>query len=254
MPQTIFKRYETKYMVTTAQYEILRRVLWSKTTEDQYGDYTITNLYYDTDDFALARASIEKPVYKEKLRLRCYGTASGDATVFLELKKKYKGVVYKRRISLLYDDAMQALCKTEYKKDASEFVSRRGAGQPDASQIEKEIATFLAVHPVSAKAFISYDRVALSGAEDAGLRVTFDRNIRFRREDLRLDRGIWGKEILEPGKVLMEIKTEGAMPLWLCRTLGVNGIFPSSYSKYGTCYTDYILNEANGQRRELIYA
>jgi len=226
MTQTIFERYEKKYMLTHSQYEVLQTFLEGKMTPDVYGQYTICNLYYDTGRFDLARASIEKPVYKEKLRMRCYGIPGDENPVFLELKKKYDGVVYKRRVTLPYADAKRFL--------------RTGVCETDDSQIMDEIRYFMKTYPVEEKAFICYDRVALTGIENPELRVTFDSNIRARLTDLGLDMGTWGTGVLEPGETLMEIKVPGAFPTWLGRALSELQIFPTSFSKYGTCYSRYL--------------
>jgi hypothetical protein len=237
MAQTIFTRYEKKYIPDRAQYEALAECLAGRVKADGYGAYTVSNLYYDTDDFDLIRASIEKPLYKEKLRLRCYGTAEADTPVFLELKKKYKGVVYKRRAKLAY-------------RDAEEMPARGAPPAGDDRQVLREIAYFSLLYPISAKLLLCYDRTALCAADaDAGdLRITFDTNIRFRRDDLRLDGDLRGAPVLAGDRILMEVKTSGAIPLWLCQSLSALGIFPVSFSKYGTCYREFIAKERRESR------
>ncbi|MDR3288618.1 MAG: polyphosphate polymerase domain-containing protein [Peptococcaceae bacterium] len=223
-------------MIDHAQYEALAACLAAKTAPDRYGAYLVSNLYYDTDQFDLIRASLEKPLYKEKLRLRCYGKADKDTPVFLELKKKYQGVVYKRRIKLAYKE--------------TKHIAARGIPQrSDSLQVSREIAYFLTQYPVTEKVFLCYDRLALTGVEDKGLRLTFDTNIRFRQTELGLENAPWGTNILEPGKVLMEIKTPGAIPLWLSRTLSASGIFPVSFSKYGTCYSEFMRQDSGQEPR-----
>ena len=227
MYQTVFQRYEKKYLLSRAQYEALSIRLDRMLTPDQYGPYTAASLYYDTRCFDLARASARKSLYKEKLRLRGYGAADSTAPVFLELKKKFQGVVYKRRACLPYGEVPGFF--------ANRYCRRYGAD----AQVFREISCFLARHPpVSAKMFLAYDRIALEG--DGGLRVTFDTNIRFRRTGLRLDAGSQGTGVLESGQTLMEVKTPGAIPLWLCRALSECGAFPVSFSKYGTCCRKFL--------------
>lgn len=228
MAQAVFQRYEKKYIITNSQYDALMERLAGRMKPDRYGSYTIYNIYYDTDRFDLIRASIEKPVYKEKLRLRSYGNPGDKTPVFLELKKKYKGVVHKRRAILPYEDARA-------------FVVNGGL-EDNSSQILKEIRHFLELYSVSEKVLICYDRAAMAGIENTGLRVTFDSNILFRQTELKLNGGAWGTSILEPGKILMEIKITGAFPMWMSRALSELGIFPASFSKYGTCYTRHILS------------
>ena len=108
--QSIFERSEQKYLLQEAQYTALEQAMWPHMQPDSYGMTTIYSLYFDTPDYRLIRTSLEKPVYKEKLRLRCYGRPDSESTAFIELKKKYDGVVYKRRIEMPYEAAMQYLC------------------------------------------------------------------------------------------------------------------------------------------------
>ena len=94
-----FERRELKYRITDAQRAALEAAFDARMVPDEHGESTICNIYYDTADYRLIRASLEKPAYKEKLRLRSYGVTEPGGEVFLELKKKYKGIVYKRRIT-----------------------------------------------------------------------------------------------------------------------------------------------------------
>ncbi|NCC69631.1 MAG: polyphosphate polymerase domain-containing protein [Clostridia bacterium] len=227
--QSVFRRYEKKYLLDNRQLEGLKNSLSQFMTQDAYGNYTICNLYFDTGDYALIRASIEKPAYKEKLRLRSYGVPKADDPVFAEIKKKYNGVVYKRRV------AMTDMEASDY------FLHGR---QPENDgQIMHEIDWFVKrYHPVP-KAFIAYDRTALSGIQDSELRVTFDKNIRWRGTTLDLSQGDWGMPLLQPGVTLMEIKIPGASPLWLSRLLAQLQIYPASFSKYGVCYKQWLVHE-----------
>lgn len=229
--QGVFKRYEKKYLLNPKQYHFLRTILTEYMEQDHYGLHTICNIYYDTDSFELIRNSIEKPVYKEKFRVRSYGIPQSGDMVFLELKKKYEGVVYKRRVPLLLPKANEYLLKNK------ESVEK--------SQILNEIGYFLNnIRPVP-KVYIAYDRTALFGKEDEELRVTFDTNMRFRDYDLDLSKGDYGDSILEEDLYLMEIKMPGTMPLWLTHILADLEIFPTSFSKYGTCYKKTLIHKNN---------
>ncbi len=104
--QIVFKRYELKYMLTLEQKEKVLEAMLPYMQLDKYGRTTIRNIYFDTASYRLIRRSIEKPAYKEKLRIRSYSQATADSTVFVELKKKYEKVVYKRRLPLCESDAM----------------------------------------------------------------------------------------------------------------------------------------------------
>ena len=222
-----FKRFEKKYMLNGAQYEQLIQRIRPYTKPDAYDQYTICNIYYDTDGFDIINASLQKPVYKEKLRVRSYGVPGRDSHVFLELKKKYNKEVFKRRVS------MSGAAYEQYLENGN---------RPDVSpQVMGEIEYFISMYKPEPKVFLAYERKALSGAEDSSLRITFDENIRYRRTDLNLFNGDVGTPIMEDGKILMEIKVHGAMPIWLCRALNDLAIYPTSFSKYGYCYQNHIM-------------
>ncbi|MBQ8392869.1 MAG: polyphosphate polymerase domain-containing protein [Clostridia bacterium] len=232
--ETVFKRYEIKYLITEEQCEKLKALFQPYMKGDEYGNSTIRNVYFDTPSYLLIRNSIEKPVYKEKLRLRSYGSTTSDTTVFLEVKKKYKGVVYKRRISLK-------------EKEAIDYVYGR-AKLPD-SQISREIDYFLSYYrELIPRVVISYEREAFYSRTDHTFRMTFDKNVLYRQEDLSLESGVYGKQILPKGLVLMEIKTAYAIPLWLTSFLSANKIYKISFSKYGTAYMD-ILTESKKEKK-----
>ena len=221
--QTVFKRYELKYLLTPEQKEKVLAAMQPYMKLDKYGRTTIRNLYYDTDTYLLIRRSIEKPAYKEKLRIRSYSRASTDSTVFVELKKKYKHVVYKRRISLPYTDAAAWLSKERH---------------PDKhTQIANEIDYFMELYgTLRPTVFLSYEREAYYCKDGGDFRVTFDDNILCRQDDLSLDSEVYGAEILPEGKVLMEIKCSGGIPLWMTHALSEEKIYKTSFSKYGTAY------------------
>ncbi len=219
--QCSFQRIEKKYLLTYSQYQAMKRGMAPYVKPDAYSNYTICNVYFDTEDYQLIRTSLEKPVYKEKLRVRSYGVPGNRDTVFVELKKKYDGVVYKRRITLEAQEAARYLA---------------GGKLPSESQISHEIDWFMkSYHPVP-KAFIGYDREAYAGRENPELRVTFDTNLRGRNTDVDLRAGDYGQLILPEDTVLMELKIPGSAPMWLARLLSENQIFAASFSKYGTWY------------------
>lgn len=217
-----FKRYEKKYVLSPEKYAALRARIDDLIEPDVYFRSTVCSIYYDTDKYELIRRSIEGPVYKEKLRLRSYNVQAPDGEAFVELKKKYKGVVYKRRIRMT-------------PAEAEAYLSGR-APAPDDSQISREIDWFLSFYKPKPKVFIACDRSAYIAKDDPELRITFDLNLRQRTERLSLTEGDDGEPLLGEGWALMEIKIPGTAPLWLARTLSELEIFPTSYSKYGTCY------------------
>ncbi len=233
MPKKTFERVEKKFLLTREQYQKISQAFSPYFHADQYGQYTICNVYFDTPDDCLIHRSLEKPPYKEKLRLRSYGTSPGPETLFfLEIKKKYKGVVYKRRITLNLQEAEALLERGALpdwrENDGHSFQDR---------QILGEMRYFLSHYHPAPKLFLGYDRIALAGIEDPELRVTFDTGIRCREEDVSpLTGGSEGFRLLPKDLVLMEIKVSGAYPIWMARTLGDAKAYPVSFSKYGRYY------------------
>lgn len=225
--QYSFRRYEKKYFLSPRQQEQLLRRIAPYIKEDAFGSYTICNIYYDTPDWRLIRASLEKPAYKEKLRVRSYGVPTEMDRVFVELKKKFDGVVYKRRITTEVPQVEPLLCgSTEVK-----------------CQIGREIQWFQRQNRTRPRVFIGYDRLAFAGQEDPQLRLTFDTDLRWRDTQLDLCMGDWGAPILQGEDILMELKLPEACPLWLTHALTEVGAFPTSFSKYGTCYKEHILKK-----------
>ena len=220
----VFERVERKFLLTPRQYDGLMRVLIEYMEMDRYGESTILSLYLDTADSLLIRRSLEKPVYKEKLRLRSYGVPGEEDDVFLEIKKKVSGVVYKRRVRMSLAHAMECLA--------------RGAVDKADGQIGREIAYMLSRYRLHPAVVLAYDRTAYTELEPSPnrLRITIDRDIRSRQTDLDLRLGAAGESLLAPGMRLMEIKTAHAIPLWLCAALDQNEIRPTSFSKYGRVY------------------
>lgn len=226
--QTSFKRCEQKYLLTRAQYRAFKQGMAQYMIPDLHPRYSVRNVYFDTEHDDLIRASMEKPVYKEKLRMRSYGAPGACDPVFVEIKKKFQGVVYKRRITVSL-------------RDAAGYLTGTPAG--DGSQISREIDWFLQFYRPVPKVFIAYEREAWAAANDSELRLTFDTRLRARSNDLRLDGSDLGLPLLNRDQILMEIKIPGAAPLWLTRLLSENKIYPTSFSKYGAYYQNYVLGD-----------
>lgn len=219
--QFVFKRYEIKYLVSDGQRARIEHAMESHMVADEHGESTICNVYYDTPSHLLVRRSIEKPLYKEKVRVRSYGRHRPGGELFVELKKKFDGVVYKRRARASEDGARRMLA---------------GTARP-VGQIEREIA--YAVERYGAlvpSCYIAYDRCAYFARDDRSFRVTFDRHIRFRTERLGLSEDADGEQLLAAGFSLMEVKCAGAMPLWLVRELSAMHLYKTSFSKYGIAW------------------
>lgn len=225
--KTVFKRYEPKYILTSEQKERVVAAMSDHMAPEDYGRTTVRNIYYDTDSYLLVRRSIEKPTYKEKLRLRSYRQASPDGTVFVELKKKYRSVVYKRRISLP-------------EREAADWVAGNAHCKAH-TQISNEVDYFLehyeTLHPAL---FLSYERESYSSRDGGNLRVTFDDTVLCRQEELSLEAEVYGTPILPPDTVIMEIKCSGGIPLWMTEILSREHIRKTSFSKYGTAYKTLI--------------
>ncbi|MBR1443738.1 MAG: polyphosphate polymerase domain-containing protein [Firmicutes bacterium] len=223
----VFNRYEHKYILNQQQYDEMIKVMNEHMNPDPYNKggkpYTITNIYYDTQDDHLIRASLSKPIYKEKLRLRAYGVPKDGQKVFLEIKKKYNGIVNKRRTTLKLDEAYKFVGSGE-KPQIESYMNK---------QVINEISYFLKVYDLKPKLYLAYDRIAYFEKGNDDLRISFDQNIRSRREDVQLEIGDHGNLLLEEGQYLMEIKTSLAMPLWLTHTLARLNLKRQSFSKYG---------------------
>ena len=219
---SVMQRYEFKYIVSKEQIEALKKGLEGHMQVDEFGKTSIASLYYDTKDKRLIRKSIEKPLFKEKIRLRSYGLASNSSTVFLELKRKTDRIVYKRRVASTINKA-------------DEFFNNNGNIASDG-QIAREITYFRDFYKnLVPSCLIIYDRVAYFGP-DGDLRLTIDYNPRYRVYDLNLTTSMNGNLLLDEGYAILEIKVQDAMPLWLSHLLDINHIYKASFSKYGTAY------------------
>lgn len=227
--QMIFKRYEIKYMLNRMQFQNLQDEMKKYMIEDVHGKSTNCSLYFDTPQFLLVRRSMEHPMYKEKLRIRSYGIADRDSTVFIELKKKYDSVTYKRRIALSLNEMEKYLIEQTVNPD---------------TQITHEIDYCMKQYKNLAPAiFLSYDRQAFYGKDDHEFRMTFDENIRWRDYDLALDKGFYGESILNEDQIMLEIKVANAMPMWLVRFLNDNHIYRTSFSKYAKAYEQLYMRQ-----------
>lgn len=240
--QQLFKRYEKKYTLTKAQYDHLIMAMADHMTIDGYGKHLIQNIYFDSQQFDLIRQSIEKPLYKEKLRLRCYGELKDHTPVYLEIKKKYKGIVYKRRIQVPYGPALAYLNGSIDFQSVIPYLDTETLSE--SIQVLKEIDWMIKRHQLEAQVYISYEREAYKCVEDADFRITFDSQLSFRKKTLAFssDRRILSENqaITETPVWLMEVKTSGNMPLWFVQLLSQLDIYPASFSKYGECYKHHL--------------
>lgn len=225
--KTVFSRYEYKYIVTKEQKQRILQAMEPYMQGDQYGKSTIRNIYLDTPHHLLIRRSLEKPVYKEKLRIRSYTRVDDTSTVFVELKKKYNSVVYKRRLALSQNQAMDWMTQ--------------GIPPSEQNQIYRELEYARQFYKsLQPSVFLSYEREAFFGKENSDFRITFDENILFRTHNLSLTQPVGGQAVLEQDKIIMEIKCAGGIPLWMVQILSEEKLYKTSFSKYGTAYRDYI--------------
>lgn len=226
-----FKRVEMKYLLTPEKYAVLRKTIEPYMISDSYGLTTICNIYFDTENYRLIRSSIDGGEYKEKLRLRSYGIPDENSTVFLEIKKKYDGIVYKRRIGMNYCEAVDYI--------------EKGIPPENSSQIFHEIDYFMSFYKPVPKLFLAYDRIALYAADDKNFRITFDFDIRSRRDKLSLIDGDMGAKLFDDSSVIMEVKVNGAVPFWLTKILSELKIYKTSFSKYGQIYKKDIVKRSS---------
>lgn len=226
-PIVVMKRYEFKYILSPQQTQYFKKSIEGHMMEDAYGLTSIGSIYYDTPNFQLIRTSIEKPLFKEKIRLRSYGLATENSPVFLELKRKAYGIVYKRRV-----------------QSTIPLVQKFFNGEGDicaGGQINKEITNFRDFYPeLTPACMIIYDRVAYF-EPDGDLRLTIDHNPRYRTEHLDLTYSMDGISLLDEGYTILEVKVQEAMPLWLTKILNDGKIYKSSFSKYGAAYKKQLL-------------
>ena len=219
-----FERVEHKYLLTRNQAKDFYKLIQDYIQPDIYPHYSLYNIYFDSDDYQMISKSIEGPKYKEKLRIRSYGDISNNDFIYVEMKKKYNGIVYKRRIQV---DSKQVNTCFE-----------------NPTQIGKEITYLKQFYNANKKVFISYDRDAYFAKQEKDVRITFDTNLKYWLDDLYLSSTNKDQRILNEDKVLLEIKVMDRYPLWLIHALSQLKLQRTSFSKYGTIYTN-ILKERN---------
>ncbi|NIK71322.1 MULTISPECIES: polyphosphate polymerase domain-containing protein [unclassified Paenibacillus] len=242
----VFNRYESKYLMDSQSFlEIYNRLLdYMELDEYNKNDqfYSISNLYFDTDQHSIIRNSLAKPKYREKLRLRAYGVPKPDAKVYLELKKKVFGLVNKRRTGLTLGEAYEFV-RTGVEPDLKPYMNK---------QVIQEIKYFLGRYELQPKVYLAYDRIAMFCKNNRDLRITFDTNIRSRRYDLKLEAGDHGDLLMAKDQWLMEVKAEKTVPVWLAQLLSELGMFRTGFSKYGNEYRMNIRHEERIKERLLL--
>lgn len=221
-----FQRKENKYLISGQQQEALLETIGQRLMKDEYGESTVSNIYLDTPEHYLIRESIDvtedRRPYKEKIRIRAYDIPQAQDDVFIELKKKFKGIVYKRRLTT-------TLAKAErYLKEGI---------LPEESQIMREIDWTMKKYGMPQPSImVFYERLGYFDKEQPCIRITFDRNTRYRTDDLSYEYGSGGKLIFTDDTRIMEIKASGAYPLWLVESLDSLDIRKQTFSKVAAAY------------------
>ena len=223
---SFFRRIEKKYILTREQYLFLKEAIKEKMIEDEHGKSTICNIYFDTEQYDLIRHSTTKPIFKDKVRLRSYNIPTLESNTYLEIKRKYDGVVSKRRIVMTLNQFYRYMNKEIQIED---------------NQVKKELDYYFEHYKLRPTMFLSYYRRAYYDKENRDFRLTFDSHILAREYDLELEKGNYGTHIFEKNKYIMEVKTLGAIPMWFVKLLNELTICPCGFSKYGEAYNQLIL-------------
>ncbi|MDQ0254434.1 SPX domain protein involved in polyphosphate accumulation [Evansella vedderi] len=244
MSKEIFSRYELKYLIPFSTYERITEELLKRMCYDSYGDtegkYTIISLYFDSEDKRIYFETRNKAPFRQKLRLRIYNSATLEDFAFFEVKKKYKKRVSKRRTSIRLGDAY------DYINGSVSDFSKLGISN---LQIFRELDAFKQIYRLQPENIVSYDRQAFVGVDDPDLRVTFDYNLRCRKEDLRIENGPQGSFFVNPKLVVMEVKVDHSVPFWLSRLLSESHCPQKSVSKFCTS-TELLTNIGEANMKE----
>ncbi len=220
MNENVFRRVEEKYILTQEQKDLFFDAIKEYIEPDFYYQSKILNVYFDNENRDVIVHSLEKPTFKEKIRLRSYGIPTLEDDVFLEIKDKVHSIVGKRRMKIKLKD----------------FYRYYEEGIKEDHQIMREIDYYFQYFHLKPVYFVSYDRLSYRGCENPNLRITVDQNLRSRENDLKLELGDDGEPYFDDARYIMEIKVLDAMPLWLTKTLATYKIYPTSFSKVGSIY------------------
>ena len=232
MNEKVFDRVEKKYLITKEQKEALLKPITNNLKKDGFFHSEVMNIYFDNDNYDLIIQSIDRPTFKEKIRARSYG---GYDRVFLEIKTKIKGdennIGYKRRVMITKDDY-----KAFINKEATILeLAQKSIETENDLQIAKEVDYLINRFDLKPKIFVGYDRESYKNNEN--LRITFDENLKYRAYKLSFIKGKRDKIYFEKEpKIIMEIKADGTMPLWLVKELSRLHVYPQQFSKIGKIY------------------
>lgn len=225
----IFSRREQKYLITRLQYEKLVEKITPFMRNDKYGidgKYTVTSLYFENLEKEIYFETKNKLKYRQKLRLRVYDDTDRNGTAFFEVKQKHNKVVNKRRLVLPLKEAYRYL--------ANESPDNLATYETSNNQVLKEIDHFRKFYNLQPEMIVSYNRHAFHGTTDPELRITFDLDLKCRNEDLALEHGPYGVNFIDENLVVLEVKVNDSVPLWLTRFLQELDCEQRSASKFCT--------------------
>lgn len=224
--QKQFKRIETKYIVDKETFVLLEKDLQKHMVSDEFATSTITNIYFDNEDFDMIQDSIAKKNGREKIRMRIYDAQpSASSQAFLEIKKKENKIGYKYRLT------SNPLSVTNYIEKG--VIDQTITDEMVTSELERLRERYGTIKPMM---YIYYDRVSYKGIEDKKIRLTIDKNLLYRHYDVAATEGKFGEALLDPNKVIMEIKVPEQLPDWLLALLEKYQLEKQSFSKYGNAY------------------
>lgn len=238
----IFRRKEQKYLITTAQYkELVRRMSWDMRNDLNGidGRYTITSLYFESPDHKIYYETKNKLRFRQKLRLRVYDDTNIHGSAFFEVKQKHKKVVNKRRMVIPLEEAYRYL-------DGPTDIDLNQINTSNM-QVLREIDHYKKLFNLQPEMIVSYDRHAFHGIHDDQLRVTFDLNLRCRNDNLALENGAYGHNFIDPDLVVLEVKVNDSVPLWLTRILQDLNCEQRGASKFCTSL-EYLKQEELGNK------
>ena len=242
-------RVEEKYLITKQDKTALMKAVSKRLNHDEYYKEEILSLYLDTDNFDLAIKTIDRPNFREKVRVRSYNVPTKSKEVFFEVKTKLKigkdKIGNKRRLVIPLKDFYAYIDKGQ---DLVKIAEKASNGDAQQMQVARELDYLIRYFKLKPKLIIVSDRTAFRGKDDHGFRLTFDENLRFRLNKLKLEKGGEGEKYFpntsDPKhSIIMEVKTMHAMPPWFVDELSRLHIYPVRFSKYGKIYQ--LINERN---------
>ena len=245
------RRVEKKYLITRSEKATLLKALKKQLVHDEYYKEEILSLYLDTDNFDLAIKTIDRPEFREKVRVRAYNVPKRSTRIFFEVKTKLATnktkIGNKRRLIIPLKDFYSYM---NTGKNLEQIAASASNNNPQQIQVAKELDYLIKHYNLRPKIIIVSNRTAFSGKNDPTFRLTFDENLRFRTTDLKLEKGSSGEKYFpstpDPKRgIIMEAKTINAMPPWFVDEISRLKIYPTRFSKYGKIYQ--LITERNNK-------